>query len=100
MHSPRALTRPSNLRLATMAFDSASIATAAETASIISEGQSDRMSQFGSTSSLAINRDLMVGLTYNPVTSRLTAEIIKGANFSTTSKHPPGIQTSIMLIFT
>ena len=77
--------------MANMAYDSASVATASDRGSLASGTQSE-ISLFGSTTSLALSPELMIGLTYNPITSRLAVEVIKGSNFSSSSKHVPGIQ--------
>ena len=76
--------------LADVAMDSASITT--RTSSIYDGSRSEQLSTAGSVASIAVQAELMIGLSYNSLTARLAVEVVKGTNFTGSSNHKPGME--------
>lgn len=82
--------------LADVAADAASISTRTSTrdSSVYTDTQSEKLSTAGSVASIAVQAELMIGLSYNPLTARLAVEVVKGTNFTGSGTHKPGISYS------
>ena len=79
-------------QLADMAVDAASITThTSRTSSIYDASRSEQLSTAGSVASIAVQAELMLGLSYNPLTARLAVEVVKGTNYTGSANHKPGV---------
>ena len=76
-------------QLANIAVDAASITT--RTSSIYDGSRSEQLSTAGSVASIAVQAELMIGLSYNSLTARLAVEVVKGTNFTGSSNHKSGM---------